>query len=57
MSDRLYDFAGLAASLEEALAGVLGEAGGEAAGEGAAVRPRRPRPPSSRCRRGASRAT
>jgi arginyl-tRNA synthetase len=37
MSDRLYDFAGLAASLEEALAGVLDEAGGEAAGEDAAV--------------------
>ena len=37
MSDRLYDFAGLAASLEEALAGVLDEAGGEAAGGGAAA--------------------
>ena len=34
MSDRLHDFAGLAASLDEALAGVLG--GEEAAGEGAA---------------------
>jgi arginyl-tRNA synthetase len=33
MSDRLHDFAGLAASLEEALAGVLGEDAGAAAGD------------------------
>ena len=37
MSDRLYDFAGLAASLEEALAGLLaGAPGTDAAGAGAA---------------------